>query len=168
MGFAQMTSSQLNTPGGTCRTCRHRRDQRTMSISFATALGPHAQALGIGLERTQLLAANIANADTPGFKARDIDFRQALAAVQGSEGEARLAATNARHFRTGDSGTNQASRSAASAALYRQPLQPALDGNTVELEREQAEFAQNALRVQTSLTLLKGKFSGLVKAIRGE
>ncbi len=136
-----------------------------MSISFANALGSHAQALDIGLQRTQLLAANIANADTPGFKARDIDFRQALASVQGVQGEPRLAATNARHFRAGDSGGNQTQ---ASGVLYRQPLQPALDGNSVELEREQAEFAQNALRVQTSLTLLKGKFSGLVKAIRGE
>jgi flagellar basal-body rod protein FlgB len=104
-----------------------------------------------------MLASNIAHAATPGYKARDIDFASVLAAQSGEGG---MRATNPMHLR-------QAKAGAADLA-YRQPVNPSLDGNTVELDVEQREFAENTLRYQISLTLLNRKISGLTRAIKGE
>ncbi len=120
--------------------------------------GPHVQALGLWRQRNEILAANIANADTPGFKARDIDFAAVLNAEQG-HARVRMAATHERHIvRDGEFATD---------LMYRVPLQPALDGNTVEADVEQAEFAGNALRYQASLRFISGKVSTLRAAISG-
>lgn len=120
--------------------------------------GPHAQALGLWSRRTEVLAANIANADTPQYKARDLNFAQVLAGT----GRERLsmAATHARHL-----GGNTAA--AGEDLLYRVPRQPSLDGNTVEADVEHAEFTQNALRYQASLRFLNGRVQSLRAAIRG-
>lgn len=123
------------------------------------AFGPHATALQLRAERAQLLAANLANADTPGFKARDIDFKQALANAQGGGGP--LLTTQASHVAGLDAG-------AGTQVLYRTPLQPSLDGNTVDTATEQAAFSENSNRYLASLTFLNGRIRGLMTALRGE
>jgi flagellar basal-body rod protein FlgB len=123
------------------------------------AFGVHGTALQLRAERAQLLAANLANADTPGFKARDIDFKQALAGAQGGGGP--LVTTQANHLASLDAG-------ASTRALYRTPLQPSLDGNTVDVATEQAAFGENSNRYLASLTFLNGRIRGLMTALRGE
>jgi len=130
-----------------------------MAIGFNKALGDFPGHLKLFGERSSLLAANIANADTPGFKARDIDFRSVLAKAGGEK--MLMKTTHANHL---------GGSSAASGAdlLYRIPTQPSVDGNTVDSQVEQAEFAQNAVRYQSTLTFLNGKFKGLKLAIKGD
>ncbi len=132
-----------------------------MPISFDSALGIHAKALLVRSRRNELLASNIANADTPGFKARDIDFRKVLSDAA-SDGPG-LQRTHGRHLDTGaPSGIEGAE------LLYRVPAQPSLDGNTVDPDLEKAAFAENALRYNASLTFLDRKFRGLMLALKGE
>lgn len=128
-----------------------------MTDTFRAHLSLNATALSLREQRGAALASNIANAATPGFKARDMDFQGLLAAQVGS-GE--LNTSSNRHFATG--GTAQGGLG------YRVPVNPSLDGNTVELSVEQMEFAENSLRYQTSLTLLNRRISGLMTAIKGE
>ena len=130
-----------------------------MAISFDKALGDLPSHLSLYGERSGLLAANIANADTPGFKARDIDFRSLLAKAGGDH--MAMKTTHARHL-------GGSSAVSGPDLLYRVPIQPSVDGNTVDTQVEQAEFAQNAVRYQSTLTFLNGKFKGLKLAIKGE
>ncbi|HEX4911043.1 MAG TPA: flagellar basal body rod protein FlgB [Permianibacter sp.] len=133
-----------------------------MTINFNKAFGIHEQALDVQSRRSAVLANNIANADTPGFKARDIDFRQALQNAMHANQSSGLARTDSRHF----SGN---SRYLSTEQQYRVPMQPDTgDGNTVDANVEQAAFAQNAIQYQTSLTFLNSKIRGLLTAIRGE
>lgn len=129
-----------------------------MTISIDSALGIHADALRLRERRTELLANNLANADTPGFKARDLDFR-ALLAQQG--GGLDLAGTDPGHIRQAAAGT-------AAEPMYRIPAQSSLDGNTVDPHLEKAAFAENTVRYEATLMLLGSKISGLMTAIRGE
>lgn len=129
-----------------------------MSIGFEQALSVHAQALEVRSRRAEILAANLANADTPNYQARDIDFKATLASLQGRGGS--LKATHAAHL--------QARGDASDALLYRTPTQMAIDGNTVEEEQEKAAFSDNALRYQASLRLLGNRVQSLLTAIRGE
>lgn len=128
-----------------------------MAISFDSALGIHQQALLLREKRSQIIANNIANADTPGFKARDIDFESVL-----KQHQKRLA--------QGLDSTASIDRVSLTdeQVLYRRPLQASLDGNTVEPQRENAAFAENALRHQASFQFLNGKFTSMKKALRGE
>lgn len=121
--------------------------------------GPHAAALSLWSQRNELLASNIANADTPGFKARDVDFKSVLRGATG--GAISVARTDPAHMAIGASGTMDTN------LLYRIPHQPSLDGNTVEADVEQAEFAKNALRYQASLRFVNGRVSSLRNAITG-
>ena len=130
-----------------------------MAIGFDKALGDFPTNLSLFGKRSRLLAANIANADTPGFKARDVDFRSVLAKAAGDA--MALTTTHARHLGGADA-------VASPDLLYRTPHQPSVDGNTVDTQVEQAEFAQNAVRYQSTLTFLNGKFKGLKLAIKGE
>jgi len=132
-----------------------------MAISFATALGAHDQALLVRERRAQVLANNLANADTPGFRARDFDYRALVRQAMGvgQTGEPRQ--THARHLDGGGAG-------AGGALQYRTPMQPSLDGNTVDSDMETAAFARNALDFQASLTFLQSKFRGLTTALKGE
>ena len=135
-----------------------------MANSIDNFLGIHAQALGLESRRAQLLAANLANADTPNFKARDLDFKAALAQAGGSAtGTLPLRATQAAHIGTAAAGNDN-----DPALLYRVPLAPALDGNTVDPQLEQASFAENAVRYQATLTLLNARLRGLMTAITGQ
>lgn len=131
-----------------------------MPISFDSALGIHAQALAVRSERAELLASNLANSDTPGYKARDIDFRAALAQVQG-DNSGRLHTTNKSHIALPEN-------NAMFNTQYRVPAQASLDGNTVDPNIEKSAFAENAMRYQASLTFLDGKFKGLIAALKGE
>jgi len=120
--------------------------------------GIHANALMLRGQRARLLASNLANADTPGYKATDIDFQAALR--NELKGTTALQVTHAAHFPSpGGQG---------SEALYRIPYQPSIDGNTVDTQIEQAAFAENALGYEASLQFLNSRISGLIQAIRGE
>ena len=121
--------------------------------------GIHEEALRLRARRSEVLAANLANADTPGYKARDFDFKAMLR--KEVQNPVRLAATHSNHIQT-DRGV------VASAQLaYRIPQQASLDGNTVEVEREQASFSENAMRYQASPRFLDSRIQGLKLAIKG-
>lgn len=131
-----------------------------MALSFDQALGIHADALQVRSRRLELLASNMANADTPNYKARDIDFRAALG--QAEQGQAvRMRRTHAAHVGLG-------MPNLAVEPQYRVPSQPSLDGNTVDAQLEQAAFSQNAVQYQASLDFLNARFRGLRNALRGE
>ncbi len=120
-------------------------------------------ALKMRSARQELLAANIANADTPGYKARDVDFRSAFnSALAGNHASAALKTSNSRHL--------QASSSAdifpSSAVLYRGEAQSSIDGNTVNVDKEMVEFSDNALRYQAALTFMQKRIEGLRAAIQ--
>ena len=109
--------------------------------------GIHGAALEIRAQRMGMLGSNIANAATPGYKARDVDFAAALEArLGGAEGE----------------------RAIAAATRYRLPVMPSLDGNTVEMATEQAAFAENAVAYTATLGFLRGRVETVTRAIRGE
>lgn len=121
--------------------------------------GIHAHALQIQQRRMTLLAGNIANADTPGFQARDLDFKTAL--QQAVSGNAPLDTPQPGHL--------DGSGSAADPSLmYRVPLQPSVDGNTVDVQIEQAAYMDSAMRYQASLSFLDGKLKSLLTAITGD
>ncbi|MBL1294210.1 MAG: flagellar basal body rod protein FlgB [Thiotrichales bacterium] len=134
-----------------------------MKISFENALGIHADALALRSKRLEVLASNLVNADTPGYKARDIDFRTALNEASSTTDANQLKTTRAGHISLGSGISN-----VNFEVQYRIPTQPSRDGNTVEAEVEQAEFARNATQYQASLQFLGGRFQGLRKAITGE
>ncbi|MTD32909.1 flagellar basal body rod protein FlgB [Paludibacterium denitrificans] len=120
-----------------------------MGLDLGRELEVHADALRLRAERTKILASNIANESTPGYKARDIDFRSSL--QQMASGEA----------------ADGLSLSTEDDLLYRVPNHPTEDGNTVEIGVEQAEFSQNTSDFQMSLTFINMKIKGLEKAITG-
>ena len=109
-----------------------------------TLFGVHGAALEVRGQRMGVLASNIANASTPGFKARDIDFAKALAEME--NGQSDLSA----------------------ATGYRVPNQTSMDGNTVELSQEQTAFAENAIQYQTTLSFLNGRIGQITRALKGE
>lgn len=123
----------------------------------------HQQALELRSYRQQLLASNIANADTPGYKARDIDFASTLQAALGGGSQAAAPVATAPGHLAGDSTGMVSERQ----VLYRTPTQPSADGNTVEMDAERAQFADNAVRMEASLTFLNGQIKTLLAAIQG-
>jgi len=132
----------------------------TMAINFDNALGLHPQALALHERRSEILAANLANADTPEYKAQDLDFKSVLQ---------REMSVSSSQLKTTHHGHLPAARNLSGAAvMYRNPQQPSLDGNTVEAHIEQGKFAENAVQYQASLSFLNGRFSGLMSALRGE
>ncbi|MEY4718529.1 MAG: flagellar basal body rod protein FlgB [Pseudomonadota bacterium] len=131
-----------------------------MSINFERALGIHPQALALREKRSEILATNLANADTPDYKARDLDFKTVLQNSLSSSSN-RLEQTQSKHLAPPNA-------LLGGELLYRNPTQPSLDGNTVEEHVEQAKYAQNAVQYQASLEFINNKFSGLMSAIRGE
>ncbi len=134
-----------------------------MAINFEAALGIHESALKLRTKRAEVLANNLANADTPNYKARDLDFKALLKGQMQSSGTGiTMAVTNEGHRQgNGLSGRDD-------NLLYRTPQQPSIDGNTVEEHVEHGEYMKNALAFQASFTFLNGKFKGLQTAIRGE
>jgi flagellar basal-body rod protein FlgB len=123
------------------------------------ALSHHEQALRFRALRNQVLSSNIANADTPNYKARDISFRDALSSAQ--QNTPSLQRTSELHQQAWSTATGD------SRLMYRIPSQPTLDGNTVETDVEQAAFAENALQYRASLAFLDGQIRTLKYALKG-
>ena len=117
------------------------------------------QALSVFQERQQVLTSNIANADTPHYKARDIDFSSRLSAALGKGNELALSATSDGHIKDPSSVTEASTK-------YRIPTQASLDGNTVDMDTERAQFADNSMRYQISLQLINGYFRGMKSAMQ--
>ena len=133
-----------------------------MPFNFDSYLGVHEPALHLQSRRAEVLASNLANLDTPGYKARDIDFKSALH-MSDTDGMPlqSMQTTNALHM--------QPEEMAAGYELaYRNPYQPSLDGNTVEHQVELAAYSDNAMRYLASLRFINGKFNTLVTAIKGQ
>ncbi|MGR9073387.1 MAG: flagellar basal body rod protein FlgB [Gammaproteobacteria bacterium] len=130
-----------------------------MTVNFDNALGIHPQALALREKRGEILASNLANADTPGFKAKDIDFQSVLR--HALPAEIPVETTQAGHLRPQN-------LILGGKVMYRNPMQPSLDGNTVETQIEQAKYAENSLQYQASLRFVNGKLQSLMTAIKGE
>ena len=151
-------------------------DRITATLDF------QGQALRLRAHRQQVLSANIANADTPRYKARDFDFGAELRAAQGASGTdgnaphwaaptagsapRTLATSNARHLPGMVRGTDGSLT--VSTLKYREPQQASLDGNTVDLDRERANFADNTVRYEASLRFINGNVRRILSAMRGE
>lgn len=132
-----------------------------MPINIDSALGPLPEALVLRGRRSELIASNLANADTPNFKARDIDFQSVM--NQARTEQVALNTTQARHIALSD-----ASGIGSEPFKYRVPNQPSLDGNSVDSQVEQAAFAENAVNYQATLAFLNSRIKGLLTAIRGD
>jgi flagellar basal-body rod protein FlgB len=128
---------------------------------FDNIFGIHEQALLLHGQRLSVLAANIANADTPNYKARDIDFAEVLG-NSGGQAALPVSVTNAAHLVMSDG------EFAAGELKYRNPYQASLDGNTVEMPVEQAAFSENNVRYQASLQFVNSQISLLQFAIAGQ
>jgi flagellar basal-body rod protein FlgB len=128
----------------------------------------HGQALMLRSERQRVLAGNIANADTPEFKARDFNFTRALSAASGDTGAVvptRVAKTSSGHMQGPSAGSTVVS---TVELAWRTPEQPSLDGNTVDLDRERANFADNATRYEATLRFINGNVRTMLSAITGQ
>jgi flagellar basal-body rod protein FlgB len=128
---------------------------------FDNIFGIHEPALLLQGQRIGVLAANMANADTPNYKARDIDFREVLANNDGGAPLA-LQTTEAGHIGAVDGEVPEGE------LKYRNPYQASLDGNTVEMPVEQAAFSENNVRYQASLTFINSKIAEMQLAIAGQ
>jgi flagellar basal-body rod protein FlgB len=120
---------------------------------FNSAFGIHERALGVRSQRMEVLARNIANADTPNYKAQDVDFKAAKTEY--------LTATNEKHY----AGLTEAPDN---GMRYRTPFNSSFDGNTVEMNVEQAQYGKAAGDYQATLQFLQNRIGGLRKAMRGE
>lgn len=134
-----------------------------MAIGFQSALGIHEQALYLRSQRAEVLGNNLANVDTPNFKARDVDFSSLLdqATQQANAPVNTLRRTDARHLNLGSAAGDD-------GLLYIVPSQPSIDGNTVEEHQAMARFAKNSMDFEASLYFLNSKFKGLQTAINGQ
>ena len=128
------------------------------ALSFKNALGVHPHAMSVRSFRAEVLANNLANADTPDFKSRDVDFQSLL--TNSTKTSLSMTRTHPKHFAgkvTEDLGV-----------LYRNPTQPAIDGNTVDTQIEQAAYTENAIQYNASFEFTNARFKGLNSALRGE
>ena len=126
--------------------------------SFTEHLGFHASALHLRSRRNEMLASNIANAATPNFKARDLDFDTELKRINKI---GNIQTTNNSHFAS-------IQKRIGKDSVFRLPIHPSLDGNTVEMAVEQMQFSENVILYQTTISFLNNKISGLGSAIKGE
>ena len=124
---------------------------------FNGALGIHERALGVRSQRLEVLSRNIANADTPNYKAEELDFKAMLKETSREY----ISATHAKHYAALEEQPDDGKR-------FRVPFNSSFDGNTVEISVEQAQFGQAAAEYQTTLNFLENRISGLRKAIKGE
>lgn len=119
--------------------------------------GISPEVLSLRSKRTEMISANLANADTPGYKAVDLDFK---AALENEMGMGALRRTNERHMNVSDGVHGE--------MLYRVPAQPSLDGNTVESDWEHMAFMENAVRYEASISFLDARIKSTLAALRGE
>jgi flagellar basal-body rod protein FlgB len=138
-----------------------------MQFGLDKFFGINQQALKIHSRRSEILAGNLANADTPGYKARDVDFKSALQQVKSDMSGSTLRTTNPNHINS--AGTTPGRLDDVLGEMkYRSASQPSLDGNTVDSLKEKAAFMENALLYQTNLQFLSGKIKHLKAALKGE
>ena len=130
-----------------------------MTKGIDSIFNPHTQALRLLEQRLNLIGGNLANASTPGYKARDLDFSAAMRQAQSSE-RLDLAAAGAPAL--------SGSAEGADFVQYRNPLQPSLDGNTVDTQVEKSAFAEASVRYESTLSLLSRRISGLRAVLKGE
>ncbi len=128
------------------------------ALSFKNSLGIHPNTLQLRAAKAEVLANNLANADTPNFKARDFDFNRMLESQS-----SRSLAMNVTH-----EDHQRGNINVEDELMFRNPYQPAIDGNTVDSQMEQSFYTDNALRYNASFEFLTSKFKGLKNAIRGE
>jgi flagellar basal-body rod protein FlgB len=124
-------------------------------------LGVHAQAMPLREQRMKLIAGNLANADTPGYKARDLDFDAALRQAQGGTGNGLLTTTAEQHYQIGGDSLNP-------FQILREANQPSLDGNTVDPDIERAAYGRAALEYRASLSFVESKVRSMLTAITGQ
>ena len=135
-----------------------------MAISIDKAFGIHENAMHLQARRAQLLSQNLANSDTPGYKAKDIDFKSAMKAAANGNSHQPLAATQKGHIQP----KGLVTAGIYTEELYRQPNQPSIDGNTVEPHVEMSEFTENSMRYLMTLRIMSGRINGMLSALRGE
>lgn len=148
-----------------------------MFAQFTSGMDVHAKALVLRAERQRVIASNIANADTPGYVARDINFKEALTQMTQSGGKALSSSggaasfhgatttTHARHIAAAGSSDSQLS---GSSLAYATQSQPSADSNSVDLDRERASFVDNSVRYETTLRFINGSAKGILSAIQGQ
>ncbi len=127
--------------------------------------GIHAQAVTLRAARSEILATNLANSDTPNYKARDIDFRTALESMQKGQLNQGIQMVKSH---TGHLTGADVNAFASHNIRYRVPSQASLDGNTVDTDFEKSAFTENAIRYQYSLSRLSKKISGIIRTLKGE
>jgi flagellar basal-body rod protein FlgB len=133
------------------------------------ALSFHQTALRVRGQRQELIAANIANADTPNYKARDIDFKAAMqSAIAGTEAQSsfNVAKTSAQHLN--GTALQGSPNGAPGAPLFRPIIQGSVDGNTVDMDVERNQFVDNGIRYEASLTMINGQLKKMLAAIQGQ
>jgi flagellar basal-body rod protein FlgB len=131
-------------------------EQMTARLDF------HSNALLLRSQRQQVIASNIANADTPGYVARDFDFASALKNVSGGVAGASVSITSAGHMRLGTSDPRKPEMA------YTVQTQPSLDGNSVDIDRERANFVDNSIRYESTLRFINGHVKTMLSAIQGQ
>lgn len=149
-----------------------------MFAQMTSGLEIHAKALVLRAERQRIIASNIANADTPGYVARDINFKEALSQITGvgtselskislqTSSSAGQGTTNPRHMAL--SGLSQSQLSGSQALGYAVQSQPSADGNSVDLDRERASFVDNSVRYESTLRFINGQSKTILSAIQGQ
>ncbi len=133
-----------------------------MAITLNDEISFMRNALNLHAQRQQLLAGNIANADTPNYKAVDIDFAKTLQAAMGPNQPVVLATTAPGHIQSANSNPLGAK------TMYRDAVQPSIDGNTVDMDVERAQFIDNSIRYQFALDRVSGKFQDMQTALKGQ
>jgi flagellar basal-body rod protein FlgB len=132
---------------------------RSLNMNLVdNALGIHERAIAVRNRRVELISQNIANADTPNYKARDLDFKKLIAGVEGMK----VMATDKRHYEIAHL------ENTPDGLKFRVPFNSATDGNTVEMSVEQAQYAKATADYQATLMFLENRISGIRKALRGE
>lgn len=142
-----------------------------MLANLTARLDFHSQALVLRAERQRIIASNIANADTPGYVARDLNFKDAMNQASGAgmslggsaQAKASSGTTHARHIPLSGSGLG-----GSSSLAYTVQTQPSVDGNSVDLDRERANFADNSVRYEATLRFINGSAKGILSAIQGQ
>jgi len=143
-----------------------------MLANLTSTLDFHSKALVLRAERQRVIASNIANADTPGYVGRDVNFKDAMGAATGSSTQLRSltpatpsdSTSHARHFALQASTASLGS----SALSYTKQTQPAMDGNSVDMDRERANFVDNSVRYEATLRFINGQSKTLLSAIQGQ
>ncbi len=136
-----------------------------MLNGLTSTLDFHGQALSLRSERQRLIAGNIANADTPGYQARDMDFSSALRQATGQmKGMPGLVSTQRGHI----GGTSSTAAAVQANMLYATPSQTNLDSNTVDMDRERANFVDNTVRYEATVRFINGNVRTMLDAIRGQ